>query len=93
MIRLSTMPWRPRMRLNTVSERHYSPAEIAGLWGLSVDTVRRLFENEPGVLVFEPPRAYGRRRRYRTLRIPESVAERVYRRLSVVDAGGKHRAA
>ena len=32
--------------------RHYSPAEIAKLWNLSVDSVRKLFENEPGVMVF-----------------------------------------
>lgn len=57
--------------------RHYSPAEIAELWSLSVDTVRRMFENEPGVLVFENP-VRSSSRRFRTLRIPASVAERVY---------------
>jgi hypothetical protein len=61
--------------------KHYSAQEVAELWGLSTDYVRRLFENEPGVLVLEAPRAYGRQRRYRTLRIPESVVERVHRRL------------
>lgn len=61
-------------------ERHYTPEEIAGLWKLSADTVRRLFEREPGVLVIE--RAISRARRYRTLRIPESVAQRVHRRMS-----------
>lgn len=61
--------------------RHYSPAELAQLWSLSTDTVRRMFENEPGVLVFENP-VRSSSRRFRTLRIPESVAERVYRRLS-----------
>lgn len=67
-------------------ERHYSPEDLAALWGLSVDTVRRLFEREPGVLVLEGNgKRYGRRR-YRTLRIPASVAERVHRRLSVVKA-------
>jgi hypothetical protein len=63
------------------AERHYSVAEIAALWNLSADKVRRLFELELGVLVLgdAAPR-YGRRR-HRTLRIPESVAERVYRRM------------
>ena len=27
--------------------RHYSPAEIAQLWGFSQDSVRKIFENEP----------------------------------------------
>ena len=57
-------------------ERHYSPAELGELWNLSADTVRRMFEQEPGVLVFENP-VRSSSRRFRTLRIPESVAERV----------------
>lgn len=62
-------------------ERHYSPAELGELWNLSGDTVRRMFENEPGVLVFENP-VRSSSRRFRTLRIPESVAQRVYSRFS-----------
>jgi len=72
----SVSPVADRMR-----ERHYSPAELAELWSLSRDTVARMFEGEPGVLVFENPEKASERRR-RTMRIPESVAERVYRRLS-----------
>jgi len=66
----------------TFAAQHYTAADIASLWQLSEDTVRRLFENEPDVLVIgnQKPR-YGRRR-YWTLRIPEFVVERVYRRLS-----------
>ena len=48
---------------------------------LSVDTIRNLFEKEPGVMVIHRPRRGVRR--YRTLRIPASVAERVFRRLTV----------
>jgi hypothetical protein len=62
-------------------ERHYSPAELGELWNLSADTVRRMFEDEPGVLVFENP-VRSSSRRFRTLRIPESVAERVYSRFT-----------
>jgi hypothetical protein len=62
-------------------ERHYSPAELSELWNLSEDSVRRIFECEPDVLIFENPKKASDRRR-RTMRIPESVAERVYRRLS-----------
>jgi hypothetical protein len=61
--------------------KHYSPAELGQLWGLSVETIRRMFEREPGVLIFENPDK-GSERRRRTMRIPESVAECVYRRLS-----------
>ena len=68
-------------------EPHFSVAQVAERWGLSADTVRRLFVHEPGVLVIEPVRGRFSRRRYRTLRIPESVAERVHRRLSVVNSG------
>lgn len=64
--------------------QHFSVAQVAAQWGLSEDTVRRLFEHEPGVLIVEPPRNRFSRRRYRTLRIPEGVVERVHRRLSVV---------
>jgi hypothetical protein len=62
-------------------ERHFSPAELAELWNLSADTVRRMFETEPGVLVFENP-IRSSSRRFRTLRIPESVAQRVYSRFT-----------
>ena len=57
-------------------ERHYSVAELAQQWNLSRDTIRRMFENEPGVVVFKRPKR--NKRIYRTLRIPESVAKRKY---------------
>jgi hypothetical protein len=63
--------------------KHYTPAEIAELWNLSADTVRKLFENEPGVLVLGNDKQ-RRQRRYRTLRIPEDVLERVHKRLTRV---------
>lgn len=65
-------------------ESHYTPAEVAHAWGVSSDTVRRMFKDEPGVLVIEPAPARFSRRKYRTLRIPASVAERLHRRMTVV---------
>jgi hypothetical protein len=65
-------------------ERHFSPDELGQIWGLSADTLRRVFEREPGVLVIEGTKHNTARRRYRTLRIPESVAMRVHRRLTVL---------
>ncbi len=64
-----------------VGERHYTVGEMADNLKLSRDKVRRLFEKEPGVLVIQRENNGRRRRCYRTLRIPQSVAERVYRRL------------
>ena len=62
----------------SVGERFYTVAEISGRLKLSPDKVRRIFHNERGVVVFE--NRLGGRRRYSTLRIPESVLERVIRR-------------
>lgn len=64
-------------------ERHYSVAEVAAVWNLSTDAVRKIFQNEPGVLVLGEP-AGSSKRRYTTLRIPESVLQRVHRRLANV---------
>lgn len=61
-------------------ETLYTVAELVKLWALSADTIRRLFEHEAGVLIFTIQKRG--RRRYRTFRIPRSVAERVYRRLT-----------
>ena len=36
----------------TTFERHYSVDELASIWGVSDDFVRRLFLHEPGVVVF-----------------------------------------
>jgi hypothetical protein len=69
---------------SSIDERHYSVAELAERWNLSADTIRKLFEDEPGVLVLGESFTRRGKRRYTTLRIPESVAARVHRRLSKV---------
>jgi len=61
-------------------ERHYTPSEVAGLWQLNVETIRRLFHDEPGVMVLQAPAKKGRRP-YKTIRIPQSVLERIHKRL------------
>jgi transcriptional regulator GlxA family with amidase domain len=61
-------------------EKHYSVAEIAELWAVSDDTVRRLFEEEPGVLTFGVEES-ARKRRYRSMRIPQSIMIRVHQRM------------
>ena len=63
----------------TTFERHYSVDELTELWSMSDDFVRRLFMDEPGVVVFFKHRPG--KRAYRILRIPESVVQRVHRRM------------
>ena len=65
---------------DTANEKHYSIIEISKLWALSQRTVRRMFENEPGVIAWGCPET-RRKRGYRTMRVPESVLLRVHRRL------------
>ena len=65
--------------LISLSERHFSVKELAEMWRLSPAAIRRLFRAEPGVVRFGADRR-GHKRDYVTLRIPVSVAERVYRR-------------
>ena len=58
-------------------EAHRSIGFFAEAWGLSPDTIRRWFQDHPGVLkVGEEKR--GKRSRIE-LRIPLSVADAVYR--------------
>jgi len=66
----------------SIDERFLTVAEVAERLKVNDDTVRRLFANEPGVLVICFPRRG--RRVYRTLRIPTSVFERVLTRLTKV---------
>ena len=75
-------------------EPHYTVQQLASFWGLSAEFVRQLVAKEPGVT--EWVRQQPGRRRYRVLRVPRSVAERVYRRAvrqaETVTGSGKLRA-
>jgi hypothetical protein len=57
-------------------EQHFTVEQIAKNRNLSADFIRRLFIDEPGVIVISKPNR--RRRRYRVLRIPASVEKRVF---------------
>ena len=61
-------------------EEHYTPSEVAKLWGVSPDWIRRRFMCEPGVLILSVPKVG--KRRYSVIRIPASVEARVYAELS-----------
>lgn len=59
-------------------EKHFTVGELASAWSLNEDTIRPWFLDEPGVLKIEHKLRKGKRG-YVTLRVPESVARRIYR--------------
>lgn len=61
-------------------ERHFTVGDIARIRNLSADTIRRIFVDEPGVIIISAPKA--RKRTYRVLRVPESVERRVFGRFT-----------
>lgn len=65
-----------------IDQQFLTIVEVADRLKVNEDTVRRLFVNEPGVIVICFPRKG--KRVYRTLRIPESVFQRVLTRLMKV---------
>lgn len=62
-------------------EKHYFVREISKLWRFSNDVIRRIFENEPGVVKVGRPEGLHRRK-YFSIRVPESVMRRVHRKIS-----------
>ena len=61
-------------------ERHYTPQELGALWAFDANTIRRMFIDEPGVLKEGHQMRRNGKRAYVSLRIPASVAQRVYER-------------
>ena len=64
------------------ADRMLTIAEAAALTGFSRQTVTRMFEREPGVLILARPTT-NRKRSFRSIRIPRAVYERVVHRLTV----------
>lgn len=62
-------------------EKHHTVEEIAEAWSVSPATVRRMFRDEPGVIVLAVETRPGRRP-YRTLRVPASVLQRVHAQMA-----------
>jgi len=71
-------------------EPHYLVGEISVLWGYSPKTIRRIFENELGV-IFVGHEETCHKRGYQTISIPASVLARVHSRLEQRknDIGGR----
>lgn len=58
-------------------EKHYSVQEVAEMWGLSEHSIRRMFEDVPGVLKLCHPGLLRRSKQKpkTTLRIPASLVQ------------------
>ena len=67
-----------------VRGQNYTIQELASEWGLSDETVRKMFENEPGVLRIGKAVSRRNHRRYVSIRIPEEIAQRVMKRHSEI---------
>ena len=61
--------------MSAAMEKHYSVQEVSEIWGVSTNTVRRIFEDMTGVLKISYPSLIKRKKRKpRTiLRIPTSL--------------------
>jgi len=81
----SRLEYKGRIYTNLmVDEKHFSPTELAEAWGVSAETIRILFRNEPGVLRLPSQQASRNKREYVSIKIPQSVAERVHKKFSAV---------
>lgn len=58
-------------------EKHYRVGELARIWGLGRETVRKLVMNEPGVIKIR----LGRKKAHTIYSVPASAAERIHTRL------------
>jgi hypothetical protein len=59
-------------------EKHYRIAELAELWGLGRETIRKMLIDEPGVVKIR----LGRKKAHTTYTVSDSVARRIHSRLS-----------
>ena len=62
---------------NTTFEKHYRISELARLWGLGRETVRKLVMDDPGVIKIR----MGRKKAHTIYSVPESAAHRIHTRL------------
>jgi len=61
-------------------EKHYRIAQLAEMWGIGRETVRKIVKDEPGVIQIRQ----GRKKAHTTYSVPESVARRIHSRMSNV---------
>ena len=65
-----------------MQEQFYTVKEAAEILKVSTDTVTRMFEDEPGVVDLGSPERLHTRR-YRVLRIPHAVFNRVLHEMRI----------
>jgi hypothetical protein len=71
----------PRLAVaGSASETHFSVKELPGQRGFSERAIRRLIEEEPGVIAIG--KSSRLKRTYRRIRIPAPAAERIHRKLT-----------
>jgi hypothetical protein len=61
------------------AEKHYRVSELAKLWGLGRETVRKLVKDDPCVVKIRQ----GRKKAHTTYSVPESAARRIHTRLLI----------
>jgi len=62
---------------NTTFERHYRISDLARLWSLGRERVRKLVKDDPGVIKIR----MGRKKAHTIYSVPESAAQRIHTRL------------
>jgi len=61
-------------------EKHYSTLDVAKLWNTSPDLIRKIFRDRPGVLKIGSAERLNKRV-YLSIRIPESLLQKVHAEL------------
>jgi hypothetical protein len=77
---VATPPQSIEAHVLTALEPHFTPQQLAALWGFDQTTIRRMFIDEPDVLKEGKRGRRDGKRDYVSLRIPASVAQRVHER-------------
>lgn len=65
------------MTSDSALEKHYRIAELATLWKLGRETVRKLVMEDPGVIKVQ----LGKKKSHTLYSVPESAARRIHTRL------------
>jgi hypothetical protein len=66
-------------------EKHYRIGDLARMWGLGRETVRKLVKDDPGVIKIR----MGKKKAHTVYSIPESAARRIHTRLLNVANRGR----
>jgi hypothetical protein len=67
----------PDLLTPSAFEKHYRIGELARMWGLGRETVRKLVKDDPGVIKIR----LGRKKAHTIYSVPASAAHRIHTRL------------